>query len=170
MVYFCLFGEGEAELQDEEEEEEEEEEEQELALESERGDLLRYLLFSLPLTGGLGGGVGRVHGAVWSSAARPQSCCATLSGSDGTLSVDGFVSDLVLGSSGRGRVTDFAELLTALMAVLTSQVEVCFLHSAAALESWVVTCDSSVVLEISLGLEALLRWVALVSERSTGPQ
>lgn len=60
---FCLFGEGDAEL-------EEDDKEEELELESERGDLLRYLLFSLPLARGLGGGVGRVHNAVSASAGQ----------------------------------------------------------------------------------------------------
>lgn len=98
-----------------------------------------------------------MHGAVLSSAAQPES------DGDGTLSVDGFVSDVVLGSSERCCIT--ALLLTALTVTLTSPVEVCLLHSgAAALDSWVVTCNSSVT------LEALLRWAALVSERSAGPQ
>lgn len=140
--YFRLFGEGEAELEDDEDDEEEE-----LELESERGDLLRYLLLSLPLAG-LGGGVGRVHGAVLSSAARLQFCSvAELSEGDRTLS-----ADMLHGCSERRCTADFAEVSAALMVVLTSQVEVCFLHSAA--ESSLVTCSSE-VLATSLSLETL---------------
>lgn len=86
--YLNLFGE-----RDEELDEEEEEEDRELELESDRGDLLLYLLFSLPLTGGLGGGVGKVHGAVLSSL-LPRSSLAAHSANCRALSV---VSDLALG-------------------------------------------------------------------------
>lgn len=96
-----------------------------------------------------------MHGAVLSSLAPPQSCSeAALSEGDRALSVDGFVSDLVLWFSERGCITGVAQL-TALTVVVTSLVEVCFLHSAVAQESWVFTCTSLVVLEISLSKEGL---------------
>lgn len=100
--YFCLFGEGDAELQ-----EDDDDEERELQLESEQGDLLRYLLLSLPLAGGLGGGVGSVHGAVLSSDVRPQ-CCSVAALAERTLSADGLISDLVLCCSERCCITHFA--------------------------------------------------------------
>lgn len=56
--YLGLFGEQDAQL-------EEEDDDDDLELESERGDRPRYLLLSLPLTGGLGGGVGRMDGGFW---------------------------------------------------------------------------------------------------------
>lgn len=127
---FCLFGEGDAELEEDDDDKEEE-------LESERGDLLRYLLFSLPLAGGLGGGVGSVHDTVSSSAAR------TRRGAVGTTAAAGLVSDRVPGRSARRCVA--AEDRTAPTASPSSQAEVGFLHSAAALESWVATWSSSEV-------------------------
>lgn len=116
--YFCLFG---------ERDEDEDEEEQEIELEPER-DPRRYLLRSLPLTGGLGGGVGRVHRLVLCSAACSE---AVRSDSDRDLSAG--VSELTLASSGRCVTGD--RLTSEIKVALASPAEVRTLHSAAAPES-----------------------------------
>lgn len=118
--YFCLFGERDADL-----EEEDEEEEEQLELESDRGDLLRYLLFCLPLTG-LGGGVGSVHGAALAS---PAPTSARPAGS------------FVLGFS--ERCCDTHSVCP----------EGCVSRAAAALESTEVTCKSLLSFEASLSKE-----------------
>lgn len=88
--YLGLFGEQDEQLEDEDDDE------LDLELESERGDLLRYLLLSLPLTGGLGGGVGRIDGGFWvllspsvtaenRASEQVQGCCSAVCSSEAWL-------------------------------------------------------------------------------------
>lgn len=109
-----------------ERDEDEDEEEEEGELEPER--YLRYLLRSLPLTGGLGGGVGRVHRLVLCSAA-----CSEAVRSDSNRDLSAGVSELTPASSGR-RVTG-DRLTLEIKVALASPAEVRALHSAAVPES-----------------------------------
>lgn len=70
----------------------EQEQDEEPELESELGDLLRYLLLLLPLTGGVGGGVGRLHRAVRSPSPSVEALAETFRAS----SVLGSLSEPVL--------------------------------------------------------------------------
>lgn len=117
--YLGLFGEQDEQLEDDDDDDDE----LDLELESERGDLLRYLLLSLPLTGGLGGGVGRIDGGFWvllspsvtavsenRASEQVQGCCSAICSSEAlSLSSGGLEPPVssccsvgVMSSSGEG--------------------------------------------------------------------
>lgn len=134
----------------EQEDEEEGDEEQELELESEWGELLRCLLLSLPLAGGLGGGVGRAHGTTLCLAADLQvGSVAMLCESVRSMSVEGAVSGPFLDSAGKCCVPDDG-ISVVVTEVTTPSGEVCCLHSGS-----LIFGSDSVILELSFDLEDL---------------